>query len=209
MLRSLLVPTAVLASVLILGCDQPAPSEPAAIPRPSLRTEQNPDGPGAVVFRFNDRQVIGLPDQGRGLTAVLGLTPQELEEFLAACPNPVAPEEIPTQIVLRPGDVVKLLAKGEVGVIIWPAVIFDICAEAEELPPILAAGTLRFIESVSDFNLSLTRANAVVLHAHGTVTDLVTGQEFRLRLSTHFVVGPDFKFFNAVRFDVILTPTRS
>jgi hypothetical protein len=150
-----------------------------------------------------------VDNQGRGLTAVLGLTPQELEEFLAACPNPQAPEEIQTQIVLRPDDVAKVLAKGELSVIIWPAVIFDICAQAEELPPILAAGTVRFVESVSDFNLSLTRANAVVLHAHGTVTDPVAGQEFRLQLSIHFVVGPDFKFFNAVRFDVILTPTRS
>jgi hypothetical protein len=148
-------------------------------------------------------------DQGRGLTAVLGLTPQELEEFLAACPNPQAPEEIPTQVVLRPADVVKYLAKGEVAVIIWPAVIFDICAEVEQLPPILAAGTLRFIQSVSDFNLSLTRANAVVLHAHGTVTDLVTGQEFRLLLRFHFVVGPDFKFFLAPSTEIILTPTKS
>jgi hypothetical protein len=213
MLRSLLTLPAVLASVLVLGCgEQPAPSEPANTPRPSLRTEQSPDGLGATVIRFDDRLIFLIQDQGRGITIGLGLTPQDLEALLAACPNELpAPEEIPTQVVVRPDDVTKYLAKGELSVIIWPAVIFSefgLCAE-EDLPPILAAGTVRFIESVSDFNLSLTRANAVVAHAHGTVTDLLTGQEFRLLVNLHFVVGPDFKFFNAPRFDIILTPTRS
>jgi hypothetical protein len=44
---------ALLASTLVLGCaDQPAVTESGGISRPSLRTEQNPDGPGALVIRF-------------------------------------------------------------------------------------------------------------------------------------------------------------
>jgi hypothetical protein len=50
--RSLLLPTAALAGALALGCaDQPTPSEPAELSQPSFRTEQNPEGPGALVLR--------------------------------------------------------------------------------------------------------------------------------------------------------------
>jgi hypothetical protein len=48
-----LLPTALFAGALVLGCgEQPAPSEPASAPEPTLRTEHNPDGPGAQVSRF-------------------------------------------------------------------------------------------------------------------------------------------------------------
>jgi hypothetical protein len=51
MRHSVLLCTAGLAGALALGCDdQPTPSEPAASPRPSVGTEQNPEGRGAVGF---------------------------------------------------------------------------------------------------------------------------------------------------------------
>jgi hypothetical protein len=151
--------------------------------------------------------ILLLQDQARGLTVGLGLTAQELEELLAGCPNePTDLEELPAQIVLGPNEFTKYLAKGELGAVIWPAVIFaefGLCAE-EDLPPLLAAGTARFLSSDNDFSFTLTRAKAAVLRANGTVTELATGEELRLLVRFQFVVGPDFDFFRAPSTEIIL-----
>jgi hypothetical protein len=65
-----LLPTAVLAGAFALGCtDQPTPSEPADASRPSFRTEQNPEGPGAQVTRSSFQFIfINDPDRDYSLT---------------------------------------------------------------------------------------------------------------------------------------------
>jgi hypothetical protein len=178
MLRSLPVPLAILASVLMLGCgEQPAPSEPVTTPRPSFRTERNPDGPGARIFRFDDLFFFVIVDFQRGLTTVLGATP---EEHLAACQSGIPPEEASFKEVVRPGDVHKFLVKGAaMGVTIWPAASGDICGELMAVP-FLAGGTARVRYTDNDVQVSGTRANSYGVRAHGTVTSLASGEEFKL-----------------------------
>ena len=176
--RSLLIPTGALASVLALGCgEQAGPFESASTPRPSFRTDQSPAGPGARVFRFNDLFFWVIVDTERGLTTVLGATP---EEHLAACQSGLIPEEASFKDVVRPGGVVKRQVKGaEMGVTIWAAASFDICGELMAVP-FLAGGTARVRYEDNDAFGSQTRGNAFGVRAHGAVTTLATGEELRL-----------------------------
>jgi hypothetical protein len=179
--RSLLNPSVALVSVLALGCsDQPMPSESSTnIPPPSFRTVQNPEGPGAAVFRFNDLFFTVIVDFERGLTTVLGATP---DEHLAACQSGLIPEQASFQQILRPGadSVVKLSIKGaEMGVTVWQATSFDICGELASVP-FLAGGTARVRLEDNDAFGSRTRGNAFGVRAHGTVTSFTTGEELDL-----------------------------
>lgn len=103
MRRSPLLPVAAaLVGALALGCgDQPAPAEPAGgPPRPTLRTVQNPDGPGAQVIRFD---IFGIPlvDPDRGLTLTSGLPLSQVPE----CGGPGGPSAGTGQVVATPADV--------------------------------------------------------------------------------------------------------
>jgi hypothetical protein len=168
---------AAFAGTLVLGCgEQPAPSEPRIAPL-THRTEQNAEGRGAQVFRFNDLFFWVIVDFERGLTTVLGATP---EEHVAACQSGIPPEEASFKDVLRPGGVLKRQVKGrEMGVTIWAATSFDICGELMAFP-FLAAGTARVRYVDNDVFVSGTRANSFGVRAHGTVTNLATGEEFKL-----------------------------
>ncbi|MFL5495271.1 MAG: hypothetical protein ACJ8DC_12880 [Gemmatimonadales bacterium] len=131
------------------------------------------DSSGARVFRFNDLFFWVIVDSERGLTTVLGATP---EEHVAACQSGLIPEEASFKDVVRPGGVVKRQVKGaEMGVTIWPAASFDICGELMAVP-FLAGGTARVRYEDNDAFGSLTRGNAFGVRAHGTVTTLATGQ---------------------------------
>jgi hypothetical protein len=176
--RSLPVPMAVLSIALVFGCDeQPVPSEPVATLRPSFSTQLKSDSSGARVFRFNDLFFWVIVDSERGLTTVLGATP---EEHLAACQSGLIPEEASFKDVVRPGGVVKRQVKGaEMGVTIWAAASFDICGELMTVP-FLAGGTARVRYEDNDAFGSQTRGNAFGVRAHGTVTTLATGEELRL-----------------------------
>jgi hypothetical protein len=177
MRRSILIATAALASGLTLGCDdQPAPSEPPTHLPPSFRTAQS-ESSGARVFRFDDVFFWVIVDAERGLTTVLGATP---EEHVAACQSGLIPEEASYQDVVRPGGVTKRQVKGaEMGVTIWAAASFDICGELSAFP-FFAAGTARVRYVDNDAFGSQTRGNAFGVRAHGTVTILATGEERNL-----------------------------
>jgi hypothetical protein len=169
---------AVLSTALVFGCDeQPVPSEPVATLQPSFSTQLKSDSSGARVFRFNDVFFWVIVDSERGLTTVLGATP---EEHLAACQSGLIPEEASFKDVVRPGGVVKRQVKGaEMGVTIWAAASFDICGELMAVP-FLAGGTARVRYEDNDAFGSQTRGNAFGVRAHGTVTTLATGEELRL-----------------------------
>jgi hypothetical protein len=173
--RFLLLPTAVLTGTLILGCGEPsAPSESANTAQPSLRTDQNAETSRARVFRFNDLFFWVIVDFERGLTTVLGATP---EEHIAACQSGLIPEEASIQDVLRPDGSVKTLVKGgEMGVTVWPAASFDICGELMAVP-FLAGGSARVMYVDNDVFSSQKRANAFGVRANGSVTIFATGEE--------------------------------
>jgi hypothetical protein len=107
MRRPLLLSTAMLAGALVLGCgDQPAPAEPTGAPRPSLRTEQNPNGPGAQVIRF-DTQGIILADPDRDFTLTIGVSPSEAPE----CGGTGELTGARVQIVSTPAEVAHTLVR--------------------------------------------------------------------------------------------------
>jgi hypothetical protein len=175
MRRFLPIPSAALAGALILACgEQPAPSEPVTTPPLSFRADRSLDRPGARVFRFNDLFFWVIVDAERGLTTVLGATP---EEHLAACQSGLVPEEVSILAVLRPDSSQKVLVTDrEMGVTVWPAASFDICGELMAVP-FLAGGTARFRYVDNDAFGSRTRGNAYGVRAHGTVTSFATGEE--------------------------------
>jgi hypothetical protein len=183
--HTLLLPTVMLASAFVLSCgEQPVPSEPATAPL-TLGTEQNAQGRGAQVFRFNDLFFTVIVDFERGLTTVLGATP---EEHVAACQSGIPPEEASFKDVLRPGGVLKRQVKGaEMGVTIWAATSDDICGELMAVP-FLAGGTARVRVVDNDVFVSGTRANSFGVRAHGTVTNLATGEEFKLLAKTQAII---------------------
>jgi hypothetical protein len=98
---SLLLPTALLGSVLVLGCgEQPGPAEPANDPQPSLRTEQNPEGPGAQITRLAG-QGIFINDPDRDFTLTIGAPISEAPE----CGGPGEITEVNIQVVTTPAGV--------------------------------------------------------------------------------------------------------
>jgi hypothetical protein len=95
MLRSILILPALLVGALLLGCgDQPAPSEPAIVQKPSLRTVRSPDGPGTFVIRFED--IIGfafIPDD-ESITVLTGFTLEQLEVMCSGGEPTVEPASV-------------------------------------------------------------------------------------------------------------------
>jgi hypothetical protein len=202
---SLLLSVAALASALALGCtDRPVPTGPAGSLPASLPTNRSPDGWGALVSRAPDDFSALIIDEERGLTALLGSTP---EEIAPACLSGMEPESTLTQLVIRPDSSVKAVAKGrELGVTVWAALSGDLCGELVGVTP-LASGTARVIYVDNDAFLSFERANAFSVRAHGTVTSLATGEEFRLLVRFHAVWFPNEPAPEVQVSEVQLSPT--
>jgi hypothetical protein len=96
---SLLVPVAVLGG-LVGGCsEQPGPAEPASDPQPSLRTEQNPEGPGAQVVRFASGGIF-LSDPDRDFVLTIGAPISDQPE----CGGSGEITGVDIQIVTTPAD---------------------------------------------------------------------------------------------------------
>jgi hypothetical protein len=202
MRRLSLFPTAVLASALLVGCDeQPGPSEAATTPR-SFSTAENPDGPGAVVVRVEGLG-IGFADRipGTEFSYFIGFT---LEEFAAACAQEEFPGPPPgdafDQVVLRPDESIQHLFRAiRAPLLAWNVGTVDFCSA----PP-FAVGTAQFISTDNDLTFSQRRTDAFGFRIHGTVTALVGGQRYRLWQRLHVtalktgeivVSTEEFKFF--------------
>ena len=108
--RSFLFPAAVLAGALAPGCGDPTPSEPGDTPRPSFRTEQNPEGPGAFVEIVPEAFFLAFdPDPAPGLTVIMGGTFAELLEF---CATGEPPFPVRRLLVFRPDGSVMTTVQG-------------------------------------------------------------------------------------------------
>jgi hypothetical protein len=78
-MRHLILPIA-LAGALLLGCgDQPTPAEPTSALQPSLRTDRNAEGGGALVIRGATQGII-ITDPDRGFSLTIGVPPSEAPE---------------------------------------------------------------------------------------------------------------------------------
>jgi hypothetical protein len=212
--RALLLPTAALAGALALGCaDQPTPSEPAELSQPSFRTEQNPEGPGALVLRGQQGAFLTFSDPDPGLTAIIGWTFAELEQFCATGEFPFRLEEL---IVLRPHgteelpDQKDLLHGARLPLLVWEATIpfidpiAELCGELLPLPHLTGTGNITVTDN--DRFTTGNRGNAGHQTIHGQVTS-ETGERFNFSSQFHAVLTKSGKF--DLTFDLQLKPIGS
>jgi hypothetical protein len=185
MRRSLSLLTAVFASALVLGCgEQPAPSEPSAPPQPSFRTTNNPDGPGAFVFRFDGGFGFADAIPNTEFSYLMGLT---LEDLAHQC----ADEEFSLgsfsdQQVLRPDESIHDLFRAkDLPLLAWNGgtLPFEFCS----VPP-FAIGTAQMISTDNDVTFSGQRTDAFGFRIHGTATALEGGQRYHLWQRLHGTV---------------------
>ncbi len=214
MSRPLIRLTGVLALALGLACgDQPTPSEPAASPRPSFRTEQHPEGPGALVIRtpFGAFLTLSDPDPAPGLTALIGWTFPELEQVCAGGELPLGALEELT--VIRPHGTAELpdlhlvLHGTQAPLLVWQTTIplidpfAELCGELPELPHLTGTGNIT--ATVNDPFSTGTRGTARHTGIHGQVTS-ETGERFNFSEKFHDVLLPSGDL--RITFDLQLKP---
>ena len=201
--RSRLVAVFALSSVFafVLGCTEPAGlasdcgrENPSG---PSLRTEHNPEGFGAVVIHAEQGAFLS---GGDGLVMLIGWTLDELEEFCATGDPTIG--SLKELFVFRPDGSLKYGLRGaRIPLLVWQTDNSDIC-ELVELPHLTGTGT--FFASDNDFNVSLNRTESTVGSVHGQVTS-EDGQRYRFTQKFHAVIlrtGEVHKFV----FTNVLTP---
>jgi hypothetical protein len=162
----------------------------------------NPEGPGAVVLRFDG--TFGFADiiPNTEFSYMFGPT---LEEFAKQCAN----EEFfagpfDDQQVLRPDESINNLFRAkDLPLAAWNTNTHprDFCS----VPP-FALGTAQMISTDNDFTFSGRRTDAFGFRIHGTATALEGGQRYHLWQRLHFTVLKDrnivvateeFRFFPA------------
>ena len=190
MRRFLLVPAGALASALALGCgDRPGVTEPATSAGPSF---------GAAVTRSDRPFPVAVIDIEQGLTAVFGLT---VEEVPAVCAGAEFQELSNVLLVSHPthgGQTVdKVTATNKAqDAIVWAAIPAagsqeDICKAVQDLQP-LAVGTVHSVYTESEFFTgSGPHLDSNGFRAEGTVTSPATGERFRLQAAFQLLISPD------------------
>lgn len=172
------------AFAIVLGCTEPAglASDPGREnpSSPSLRTEHNPEGFGAVVIHAEQGAFLS---GGDGLVQLIGWTFDELEEFCAT--GDVTIGSLKELFVFRPDGSLKYGLRGaRIPLLVWQTDNFDLCGDLD-LPHL--TGTGNFFASDNDFNVSLNRTESTVGSVHGQVTS-EDGQRFRFTQKFHAVI---------------------
>jgi hypothetical protein len=172
------------ASAFVLGCTEPA--GPASDPgrenssSPSLRTEHNPEGFGAVVIHAEQGAFFS---GGDGLEFLIGWTFEELEAFCAT--GDVTIGSLRELFVFRRDGSFKYGLHGtRIPLLVWQAENTDLCGLLD-LPHL--TGTGNFFASDNDFDVSLNRTESTVGSVHGQVTS-DDGQRFRFTQEFHAVI---------------------
>jgi hypothetical protein len=183
---------AILVPALLLGCgDQPGPAEPTPAPAPSLRTDQNPEGPGAFVIRG---PIDFFVAPASGLTTIIGLRYEQLLEFCATNEPPIV--DIEFLSVTRPhgapelADVKFLVHGAQLPLLVWEVEITgpdEMCTVLLETPHL--SGTGQFIGTDNDQLGTGTRGNAAHFAIRGQVTS-DAGERFRLSWVVKFLLLP-------------------
>jgi hypothetical protein len=139
-----------------------------------------------------------LIDGRDGLTSVIGLTATELSDFCLT--GNTQPHLVEFMDVTRPTGAVKELWKGEDDpVLVWPFISDDLCGVLAATPP-QWAGTTDWQGTDNEvFGLGEgPGANSFGFHAHGSVTNLTTGEDLDYQAIVREVVSPTGGFNSAV-----------
>ena len=157
---------------------------------PSLRTEQNPDGPGAFVARFVSGEFFWILADGVN-TSYIGYT---AEELATACTSEQLAGLVEVHRVDRPnGGFSETNKAKEIGVAVWaladPTKVFEenVCLILED--PLVASGTGRYLATFKEGGPGLLFAS--VLRATGTLADAQTGAPLHYVAGFRFVVLKD------------------
>jgi hypothetical protein len=172
------------AFAFALGCTEPAgvASDPVqeSPSTPSLRTEHNPEGFGAVVIHAEQGAFFS---GGDGLEMLIGWTFDELEAFCAT--GEVTIGSLSELFVFRPDGSLKYGLRGaRIPLLVWHADNTPLC-ELLALPHL--TGTGNFFASDNDFFVSGNRTESTVGSVHGQVTS-DDGQRFRFTQKFHAVI---------------------
>jgi len=188
---SALCPAVMLASALVLSCDQPNLSEPNNTLSPSLRTEQNPDGPGAFAIHVPEASLLIVDgDPAPGLTVLVGAT---FAEHLHFCETGEPPFPMDRLLVFRPdGSVMTRVQGAQVPLLVWQTTIPTIDPGAEICDPAFLAlprleGTAQFLEKDTDVFVSGNRTDSYSEKIVGQVSS-DAGERFRFLGKAHALV---------------------
>jgi hypothetical protein len=209
MRRSLLFSTVALAGALALGCaDQPTPSAPSDGSRPSFRTEQSPEGPGAFVV-ITPEAFGGISEDldGPPLTATFGATFDELVEFCETGEQP--PLTLRRLFLFRPdGSIMSTIGGAQLPLLVWQLPLpageeGGVCSEAF-LAGSHLEGTGHFIQHDNDVTTTGNRANAAGFQISGQVSS-EAGERFLFSGEFHVVILRSGEIRGS-RFDLELKP---
>lgn len=189
------------AFAFALGCGEPAglASDPlgGSSSKPSLRTEQNPEGSGAFVI--HGEQGAFFSAEG-GLAMIIGWTFDELDLFCTT--GEITIGSLRELLVTRPDGSVKASLHGtQIPLLVWQTENTDLC-QVLDVPHL--TGTGQFFASDNDFFVSGNRTESTVGGVHGQVVS-EDGQRFRFTQEFHAVIlrsGEVHKFV----LDLELTP---
>jgi hypothetical protein len=181
MLRSLLIPTAVLTSALALGCaEQQPPTAPAVGSTASPTFARTAGSSGAVVVRDAVPFGFFIVDEDPELTTLIGLTAADLAQW---CVSGTLPELVDVLAVERPTGAVKVLFKDEdIRVTVWPVSTFDLCGVLTVTSP-LAEGTAHFVNRDNG-------RNTFGISAQGTVANVETGEQLKYLAILRAIISP-------------------
>jgi hypothetical protein len=182
MLRLPLIPLAMFAGALLIGgCGEQQATSFGPTDNPlAARTEDNPDGPGAVVIHFRGVGAgFGNCDVEEDICFFLGFS---LEEWTLGCEQGLpAPSGEGLRIEqLRPDGSLHILERDkQEPLLVWDAPA-DFCADQP-----IAIGTGQFTTRDSDAEFSGNRSDSFGFRVQGTVTALSDGQRYHLMNSIH------------------------
>jgi hypothetical protein len=178
MRRDFILPAAVLAGALALGCDdQPLPTASAEPAAPSFHAAITRDRE-QLLFRISDGRRIVFVSAGVEDLAGLFCTGADFDL-----------DEIDASHLLRPDGSFKEQFKGNVRVVVVAEAAFDrsFCRAPSAVPTF--TGTARFTLNDNDLFVTGHRADASMLHVTGTVSD-ERGQRYHLVASSQQVLAP-------------------
>lgn len=183
------LPTAALASALLLGCsDQPGVTDPAP-PAPSLDAE---------ITQTEQPFLFSIASADPDFTVIIGLSFEELPAFCAGA----APEDLVSTVTVthstRDGGTVEhvRITDKELSAIVWPEDVGpegDACA-LQGVQPAVGTVQVTLNDNEGQFFETAPGANAFVVRVVGTLTNPETGQRYQLQATIQIVVLPDGTF---------------
>jgi hypothetical protein len=187
-MRQALLCTSLVAGLALSGCsDARGPAEPET-PAPSFAE-------GAFVAHFDEVSVFGFIDFEAGLSAILGIKPEEAGA-LCADPDFAAYDVSRLLLVIKPSGAHKTrFLDQEQQFVVWQGLPDPrISCTFQNVTP-LAVGTLRSVETNTNvFDTPAPGSTVWHYRAEGVLTNPTTGQQYRATVTSGGFAPPHGEF---------------